>query len=79
MFKPGQEVIVLLLHRLEFDGSARVIKLMDYGENKGKWLVDAGSNMLCVPEERLVDAKEYWRKKNGSNPTTTPTKSKPWK
>jgi hypothetical protein len=79
MFKKGQEVIVEKLHQYEFPGSARVVRLIEKGENKGKWLCEIPSGLICVAEDRMTDATQYWREKNGSNPQIpTPPKKRTW-
>lgn len=62
MFKRGQEVIIINLYNLTHDGAGRIIKFMEYGENKGKWLIDIHVGLICIEEERIIPADEYWRK-----------------
>lgn len=60
MFKPKQEVIILKLYNLRTDGAGRIVKLLEYGENKGRYLIDTPAGLVAIEPERLVDAKEYW-------------------
>jgi hypothetical protein len=65
-FKPGQKVVVKLLHNLQHDGAARIVKYLNYGDDKGKYMVElpGSGDRLAVTEDRLVDEKDYWREKN---------------
>ncbi len=64
MFKKGQQGIITGLYNLTHDGAGKFVKEMEYGENKGQYLVDTSAGLLCVAPSRVTDAVEYWREKN---------------
>ena len=62
MFKPGQNVIILKVYNLQTDGAAVIVRQIDQGRDKGKWLLDmSDSGYIIADESRLVDANKYWK------------------
>lgn len=67
-FKPGQQVIILNLYNLRLDGSGKIVRLINEGENKGRYLIELSCGYGCFEPERIIDAEDYWRtKKNGKD------------
>ena len=64
MFKEGQHVIISKLYDLRHDGAGVIIRQFQSGTDKGKYLVDVSVGLIVLPEERMVDAKQYWKETN---------------
>ena len=63
MFKPGQQVIIYKLYNLEHDGAATIVREMNIGRDKGKYVVETEAGYAVIEPERIEDATEYWKKK----------------
>lgn len=68
-FKRGQQVIVFGLFNLEHDGAATILREINQGRDKGKYVIDIPNVGCAVMEaERMQDANSYWEEsRNGRN------------
>lgn len=66
-FKYLQEVIVLnmLINGTHRDTGGKFIKDVIAGPDIGKLEIEINTVYVRLPEERVVDAKDYWDKKHG--------------
>lgn len=61
MFKSGQKVVILKLYNLKSDGSATIVREVNEGRDKGKWVIETNSGCMVMEPDRIVDSKEYWK------------------
>lgn len=66
-FKYLQEVIVLemLINGTRRDAGGKFIQDIKSGPDSGKLEIEINTVYVRLPEERVVDAKDYWDKKHG--------------
>lgn len=65
-FKAMQQVMIvdIVINGYRRDSSGRVIQYMTRGIHKGKIEVEINTVRLYYDESKLIDANEYWDKKN---------------
>lgn len=63
MFKKNQEVIIKGLYNFTTDGAGRFIKELEYGEYKGRYMIEIATDIVAIEPERVIDANEYWTQK----------------